>query len=100
MAKISAFAADLLTRKVCPICDVTRISGLIVSSFRAVLLSKLHYRALEHLKIPSLEKKYNYHYDRSVFLTAEARSDLHWWVVNATNENGVFLQKLQDIVSI
>ena len=46
MAKISPFAADLLTRKVCPICDVTRISGLIVSSFRAVLLSKLHYRAL------------------------------------------------------
>jgi hypothetical protein len=85
----SAFAADLLTRKVCPICDVTRISGLIVSSFRAVLPSKLH-RALEHLKIASLENKYNSHYDRSVFLTAEARSDLHWWVVNATNENGVF----------
>jgi hypothetical protein len=37
---------------------------------------------------------------RCVVLTAEARSDLHWWVVNATNENGVFLQKLQDIVSI
>jgi hypothetical protein len=100
MVKISAFAADLLTRKICPICDVTRISGLIVSSFRAVLPSKLHYRALEHLKIASLEKKYNNHYDRSVFLTPEARSDLHWWVVNATNENGVFLQKLQDIVSI
>ena len=102
MAKISAFAADLLTRKVCPICDVTRISGLILSSFRAVLPSKLHYRALglEHLKIASLEKKYNNHYDRSVFHTAEARSDLHWLVVNATNENGVFLHKLQDIVSI
>jgi hypothetical protein len=71
MAKISAFAADLLTRKVCPICDVTRISGLIVSSFRAVLPSKLHCRALEHLKIASLEKKYNNHYDRSVVLTAE-----------------------------
>ena len=82
------------------ICDVTRISGLIVSSFRAVLPSKLHYRALEHLKIASLEKKYNNHYDKSVFLTAEARSDLHWLVVNATNENGVFLQKLKDIVSI
>ena len=37
---------------------------------------------------------------RSIVFTAEARSDLHWWVVNATNENGVFLQKLQDIVSI
>ena len=54
----------------------------------------------DYLKIASLEKKYNNHYDRSVFLTAEARSDLHWWAVNATNENGVFLQKLQDIVSI
>jgi hypothetical protein len=53
------------------------------------------------LKIASLEKKYNNHYDRSVLFTAgEARSDLHWWVVNATNENGVFLQKLHDIVSI
>jgi hypothetical protein len=51
------------------------------------------------LKIASLEKNNN-DYDRSVFFTAEARSDLHWWVVNATNENGVFLQKLQDIVSI
>ena len=99
MAKISAFAADLLTRKVCPTCDVTRISGLIVSSFRAVLPSKLHYRALEHLKIASLEKNNN-DYDRSFVFTDEARSDLHWWVVNATNENGVFLQKLQDIVSI
>ena len=101
MAKISAFAADLLTRKVCPICDVTRISGLIVSSFRAVLPSKLHYRALERLKIASLEKKYNNNYDRSVFLTAcrsTFRSTLS--VVNVTNENGVFLQKLQDIVSI
>ena len=96
MAKISAFAADLLTRKVCPICDVTRISGLIVSSFRAV-----SYRAsaLEHLKNASLENNNN-DYDRSVVFTSEARSDLHWWVVNATNENGVFLQKLQDIVSI
>jgi hypothetical protein len=83
-----------------PICDVTRISGLIVSSFRAVLPRQLHCRALEHLKIASLEKKYNNHYDRSVVFTAEARSDLHWWVVNATNENGVFLQNLQDIVSI
>ena len=99
MVKISAFAADLLTRKVCPIFDVTRISGLIVSSFRAVLPSKLHYRDLEHLKIASLEKNNN-DYDRSVVFTAEVRSDLHWWVVNATNENGVFLQKLQDIVSI
>jgi hypothetical protein len=76
MAKISAFAADLLTRKVCPICDVTLISGLIVSSFRAVLPSKLHYRALEHLKIASLEKNNN-DYDRSVVFTAEARSNLH-----------------------
>jgi hypothetical protein len=42
------------------------------------------------LKIASLEKKYNNHYDRNVVLTAEARSDLHWWVVNATNENGIF----------
>jgi hypothetical protein len=90
MANISAFEPDLLTRKVCPICDVMRISGLIVSSFLAVLPSKLHYRALEHLKIASLENKYNNHYGRSVVLTAEARSDLHWWVVNATNENGVF----------
>ena len=98
MAKISAFAADLLTRKVCPICDVTHMSGLIVSSFRAVLPSKLHYRALEHLKIASLEKKYNNHYDRSVFLTSEVRSDLHWLVVNATNEKGVFPKKLQDII--
>jgi hypothetical protein len=89
---LSAEISDLLTRKVCPLCDVTRISGLIVSSFRAVLPSKLHYRALEHLKIASLENKYNNHYNRprSVVLTAEARSDLHWWVVNATNENGVF----------
>jgi hypothetical protein len=61
------------------------------------LPSKLHYRALEHLEIASLEKNNN-DYDRSVVFTAEARSDLHWWVVNATNENGVFLQKLQDIV--
>ena len=66
------------------------MSGLIVSSFRAVLLSKLHYRALEHLKIASLDNKYNNRYDRSVVLSAEALSDLHWWVVNATNENGVF----------
>jgi hypothetical protein len=49
------------------------------------------------LEIASLEKNNN-DYDRSVVFTAEARSDLHWWVVNATNENGVFLQKLQDIV--
>jgi hypothetical protein len=99
MAKISAFAADLLTRKVCPIRDVARMSGLIISSFRAVLPSKLHYRALEHLKITSLEKNNN-DYDKSVVLTAEARSDLHWWVVNAPNANGVSLQKSQDIVSI
>jgi hypothetical protein len=51
------------------------------------------------LKIASLEKNNN-DYDRSVVLTAEARSDLHWLVVNATNENGVFPHKLQDIVSI
>jgi hypothetical protein len=43
------------------------------------------------LKIASLEKNNN-DYDRSVVFTAEARSDLHWWVVDATNENGVFLQ--------
>jgi hypothetical protein len=49
-------------------------------------------RALEHLKIASLEKKYNNHYIWQEYFpyTAEVRSDLHWWVVNATNENGVF----------
>jgi hypothetical protein len=99
MAKISAFAADLLTRKVCPIRNVASMSVLIISSFRAVLPSKLHYRALEHLKITSLEK-YNNDYDKSVVLTAESRSDLHWWVVNAPNAIVVSLQKSQDIVSI
>ena len=54
LAKISMFATDLLTRKACLIRELARLTGMIVSSCRAVLPSKLHYRSLERLKIASL----------------------------------------------
>ena len=99
LAKISASAEDLLTCTVCPIRAIARMVGLIISSFQAVLPSKLHYRSLERLKIAALDRNNN-DYDKGVVLTAEPRSDVRWWVVAAPNQNGVSLQKSKDIVSI
>ena len=99
LAKISMFATDLLTRKACLIRELARLTGMIVSSFRAVLPSKLHYRSLERLKIASLASNNN-DYNKSALLNAEARSDLNWWAIHASHNNGAFLQKSSDVVTI
>ena len=82
-----------------PIRAIARMVRLIISSFQAVLPSKLHYRSLEQLKIVALDWNNN-DYDKGVVLTAEPRSDIRWWVVAGPNQNGVSLQKSKDIVSI
>ena len=73
--------------------------GLIVSSFRAVLPAKLHYRSLEHLKQQTLKVSHG-NFDVTLSLTSAVRSDLLWWAPSGNLHNGVSLRKPVHIVSL
>lgn len=55
MSKISDSARAIISPRTCSVRALARMIGLIVSSFRAVLPAKLHYRSLEHLKLQTLK---------------------------------------------
>ena len=54
-SKISDSARAIISPRTCSVRALARIIGLIVSSFRAVLPAKLHYRSLERLKLQTLK---------------------------------------------
>ena len=58
-------AKDLLARHQCSLREVARFIGLAISSFRAVLPAKLHFRSLERFKIACL-KQNNNNFDATV----------------------------------
>ena len=74
---------DLLHQHNPTIREVAHVIGLIVSSFPGVQYGELYYRYLEQDKIQALQASRG-DYDAPMYLSQEARSDLHWWVNNVT----------------
>ena len=61
--------------------DVSRIIGILVSSFSAVDYGTLHYRILEKEHIYALKKSFG-NYDVYINVTNNMKSELKWWSDN------------------
>ena len=61
--------------------EVSRIIGILVSSFSAVDYENLHYRILEKEKKYALEKSFR-NYDAYINVTNNMKSELKWWSDN------------------
>ena len=61
--------------------EVSRVIGLLVSSFPGVMFGPLYYRALEHDKIIAL-KLCRGNFDSYMRLSLSAIEDLNWWIAS------------------
>ena len=61
--------------------EVSRIIGILVSSFSAVNYGNLHYRILEKEKNYALKKSFG-NYDAYINVTNNMKSELKWWSDN------------------
>ena len=59
--------------------DVSRVIGLLVSSFPGVMFGPLYYRTLEHDKVPAL-KLCRGNFDSCMQLSQSAIEELQWWI--------------------
>ena len=59
--------------------DVSRVIGLLVSSFPGVMFGPLYYRALEHDKVQAL-KLCRGNFDSCMQLLQSAIEELQWWI--------------------
>ena len=96
VARISSFANALFVRKHCSVRVLAQMIGLIVSSFKAILPARLHYRAMERLKLSALAANNN-DFDANVVFSPGALHDLRWWATIAHCHNGVSIKKPNDI---
>lgn len=71
----------LINKDQAKIRTVARVIGLIISSFSATELGKLHYRLLEMEKIRHL-KDAKGNFDCSMPITIEMKEELNWWCSN------------------
>ena len=62
-----------------PIFEVAKEIVILVSNFRYVELSRLHYRALEHDKTSALAANAG-NYEASLHLSDTSVEELHWWL--------------------
>jgi hypothetical protein len=58
--------------------EVSRIIGILISSFSAVDYGNLHYRILEKEKNYALKKSFR-NYDAYINVTSNMISELKWW---------------------
>ena len=79
--KIKSECQKLYVKDYAQIRAVARVIGLLVSSFSAVEVGKLHYRELEKSKTVALRcNKGNF--DATMKITLKMKSDLSWWIKN------------------
>ena len=60
---------------------VAKVIGKLVATFPATKYGPLWYRALEKDKTWALRTN-NWHFDRTMNLSEEAKEELHWWISN------------------
>ena len=99
ISKISDSARALLSPQTCSVRAPARIIGLIASSFRAVLPTKLHDRSLGHLKLQTL-KASNNNFNATMSLTTAVCSDLLWRAQSGHLHNSISLRQAVHIVSL
>lgn len=68
--------------------EVSRIIGILVSSFSAVDYGNLHYRILEKEKNYALKKSFG-NYDAYINVTNNMKSELKWWSDNIHSQKRV-----------
>lgn len=61
--------------------EVTRVLGKMVSSFPGVMYGALYYRHIEYDKTCALRNN-GWNFDRRMPLSANAKSELEWWIAN------------------
>jgi hypothetical protein len=61
--------------------EVSRIIGILVSSFSAIDYGNLHYRILDKEKHYALKKSFG-NYDAYINVTNNMKSELKWWSDN------------------
>jgi hypothetical protein len=61
--------------------EVSRVIGLLVSSFPGVMFGPLYYRALEHDTVITL-KLCRGNFDSYMKVSPSAIGDLHWWMAS------------------
>ncbi|XP_068704681.1 uncharacterized protein [Montipora foliosa] len=87
---------NLLNQSNPTIREVARVIGLLVSSLPGVQFGELHYRHLERNKISALTINKG-DYDALMSLSAKARSELHWWVINVNTAFKNIIQTNPDL---
>ena len=87
---------NLLNQSNPTIREVARVIGLLVSSLPGVQFGELHYRHLERNKISALKINKG-DYDALMSLSAKARSELHWWVINVNTAFKNIMQTNPDL---
>lgn len=76
---------SLMNRNHVKIRIVARVIGLIISSFSATELGKLHYRLLESEKIKYL-KEAKGNFEATMPINNEMKKELAWWCSNIYSE--------------
>ena len=77
--------------------EVAKVIGLIVSSFPAIKLTRLHYRHLEFSKINALEENLN-NFDAACSLSQEAEDELEWFSTRCHLYNGTSIKKHSSVI--
>ena len=80
--KIQSACASLLNKSSrVSIRNVSRVIGLLVSSFPGVMFGPLYYRALERDKVQALKSSRG-HFDSYMSLSQNAIEELQWWIAS------------------
>ena len=82
--EVKQLCVELVQTEKPSIRQVAKVIGKIISTFPAVQYGPLFYRTLEREKIDALRMNKG-HFDRKMVLSAEAKSELHWWIENVTS---------------
>lgn len=87
-ASVKKMFKQALSKKYLSLRELAQIIGKIISLLPASKWGRLHYRALEMLKIRELKKQkinlfvQDYDYSQTCILTCDARDDIGWWIEN------------------
>ena len=77
--------------------EVSRVIGLLASSFPGVMFGPLYYRALEHDKVQALKLSRG-NFDGYMKLSVNAIEEIHWWVTSLPTAYNKVSQGEPDIV--
>ena len=77
--------------------EVAEVIGLIVSSFPAIKLARLHYRHLEFSKFNALKGNLN-DFDAACSLSQEAKDELEWFSNRCLFYNGTSIKKHSSVM--